>query len=176
MYVYSYIWSEFFNIITNQTLTRKGTAMSQVRHRAILSILIWGIVAVGFVWSFFSGGGPASYTYEPSRILIGAGFLLFGFIAYYLSLWLTRVKTDTPLIRDERDEWIALRASRGALVFVLVSTLVFALGLWIVYRDAGFVPVGWMWFMGYCMAIIGYLSQAVASLIVEVEDNASIAE
>ena len=150
--------------------------MSQVRRRAIQSILIWSIVAIGFVWSFFTGGGPASYSYEPIRILIGAGFLFLGFFAYHLSLWMTRSKQDSPLITDERDEWIALRASRGALVVVLVSALVFALGLWIVYRDAGYVPVGWMWFMGYCMAIIGYLSQAIASLIVEAEGTASIAE
>lgn len=142
--------------------------MTQVRKRAIISLTIWCMVAIGFVISFVVQGGPATYANQPTRILIGAAFLAFGFAAYPLMLWVTRFRPGSlPIIADERDEWVALRASRGALVAVLVLIFLTCISLWIVYRRDVGVPVGWMWFLGYGTAILGYLAQSIATLIID---------
>jgi hypothetical protein len=149
-------------------LAGKEETMTQVRKRAVLSLVIWCLVATGFVISFLTQGGPATYADQPTRILIGAVFLAFGFAAYPIMLWATRSRSGSvPVISDERDEWIALRASRGALVSVLVLMFLACIWLWIIYRDEKAVPVGWMWFLGYGAAILGYLAQSIATLIID---------
>jgi uncharacterized membrane protein YidH (DUF202 family) len=151
-----------------QAIVRKERFMTQVRIRAQLSLAIWCTVAVGFVVSFVIRGGPATYADEPMRILTGALFLGFGFLAYPLMLWGTRSRHGArPVVVDERDEWISLRASRSALVAVLVIVFFACICLWVVYRDEAVVPVGWMWFLGYSTAILGYLAQSVATLVID---------
>jgi hypothetical protein len=142
--------------------------MTQVRKRATFNLAIWLVVAVGFVISFLVRGGPATYADQPGRVLIGAIFLAFGFAAHPAMLWATRGRPGSlPVAADERDEWIALRATRGAFVAVLVLVFTVCISLWIAYRDETSVPVGWMWFLAYSTAILGHLSQSVATLIVD---------
>ncbi len=144
--------------------------MTQVRQRAVFGLIIWSFVAAGFVISFVVGGGPTTYADNPIRILVGALFIALGFAGTPIMLRLTRVRAGArPMVADERDEWIALRASRGALVVVLASMYISCIMLWIVYRKNGELPIGWMWFLGYGTAIVGYLAQFITTLFIDAE-------
>ncbi len=144
--------------------------MTQVRQRAVFGLIIWTFVAFGFVISFVVGGGPATYADDAMRIFVGALFIALGLVGFPIILWLTRVRAGArPIVADERDELIALRASRGALVVVLAGVYIFCIVLWIVYRKGGQLPIGWMWFLGYGTAIVGYLAQFIAELLLDTE-------
>jgi hypothetical protein len=142
--------------------------MTQGRKRALLILAIWGVVAAGFAATAFSSGGPATYADDVNRRLIGAAFLACGFFGTPLMLFLTRGKADAEhVVHDERDETIGRKATHIGLIVVLVFVFLTCIALWDSYRDAGCVPVGWMWILAYSSAILTYLVPATASLLLD---------
>ena len=142
--------------------------MTQLRKRALLTILIWGIVSIGFGATILSAGGPSTYADDQSRRVIGGIFLALGFLGSPVMLYLTRVrKGANHLVSDERDDRISLQATRGSMVVVLVYVFFTCIALWEAYAEPGSVPVGWMWFLAYSTAILSYLVPAVATLIID---------
>jgi len=142
--------------------------MTQTKKRALYTLAIWGFAAGGFAAMFFSGGGPAAFDGDKGRIVSTAILIGFGFLMYFIMLYLTRSRPDvTPLIVDERDESIASRASAITLVVVLAVVYLACIVLWEVYREQGCVPVGWMWFLGYANAMMGFLTHATVTLILD---------
>jgi hypothetical protein len=133
--------------------------MTQAQVRAIFGLSIWGAAALIFLAVFFGGGGPASFSQVPTRILIVAIALGLGYAAYSVMLYRTR---QTP--GDERDEHIAARANGFALTAVLIFVFLTSIILYESYHDAGVLPVGWMWFMAYFTACFGYIVHAVVTL------------
>ena len=142
--------------------------MTQTRRRALYTLGIWGFAAGGFTAMFFGGGGPAAFGADKGRIVSTAILIGFGFLTYFIMLYLTRSRPDvTPLIVDERDVSIASRASATTLIVVLAVVYLACIVLWEVYREQGCVPVGWMWFLGYANAMVGFLTHATVTLILD---------
>ena len=140
--------------------------MTQSKKRALISLAIWGPVAICFAALFFGMGGPATYAKDKWRIFYSALIIAVGFLLYLTMLVRTRVgPADKPLASDERDEHIARRSNSTALVVVLVYVFFTCIVLWEAYRERQAVPVGWMWFLAYSSAFCGYLSHAVGTLI-----------
>jgi uncharacterized membrane protein len=141
--------------------------LSQTRRRAWLATIIWSVAGLGFALTFFMGGGPGELPGDSGRHLAGAVALAFGFLGYWLSLWLTRQRRGEPPVADERDLQIVARANQAALVIVLVGIFAFAITLWTVYESAGTLPVGWMWFLAYGAVILASVASGVATLILD---------
>jgi hypothetical protein len=142
--------------------------MTQARKRAVWSLLVWGGAAAVFVAAFVTGGGPAEYVEDRTRILLGAAALGVAFVAHFVMLWKTRTREDDrPVLSDERDERIARRANGIALVVSLVYVFLLCIVLYEAHHDSRLVPVGWMWFLAYSSAMMAYLSQAVATLALD---------
>jgi uncharacterized membrane protein len=140
--------------------------MTQSKRQGKYSLMIWGFVALGFTATFFSNGGPSTYAQESVRILISAIFLAFGFAGYGIMLYMTRAKPgNAQVIEDERDSQIAIQASQTGFITVLIYVFLTCIILWESHRSETVVPVGWMWFLAYSTAIVGYLSHAVTMLI-----------
>jgi uncharacterized membrane protein len=140
--------------------------MTQSEKRAILTLVIWGLVAVGFAALFFGDGGPVTFGADKGRIVSTAILIGVGFAAYFIMLYLTRSRPGaTRVVVDERDVRIASRANAGTLIVVLVVVYLACISLWSAYQDGGCVPVGWLWFLGYAAAILGYLTHAAATLL-----------
>ncbi len=128
--------------------------------------MIWGLVATGVAALFFGSGGPATFGMDKGRIVTTAILIGIGFAAYFIMLYLTRsCPGATRVVADERDIRIASRANGGTLIVVLVVVYLACIGLWEAYRDGGCVPVGWLWFLGYAAALLGYLTHATATLM-----------
>ena len=141
--------------------------MTQTEIRARYGLGIWGLATVAFSLVFFSGGGADTYADDSIRMIIAAVILGIGFVSYFLMLHQTREKSNgKTLIRDERDLEVSLRANEIALVAVLVFVFVLSISLFLVYENAGTLPVGWMWFLAYITACFGLLAQSLATLIV----------
>lgn len=141
--------------------------MSQTRRRAWAAAIIWSLAGLVFSVTFFSGGGPGTFPEDSLRHLVGAGALAFGFLGYWVSLWLTRQKQGDPPQADERDYQILARANQATLVVVLLGIFALTIGLWITYEAPGEVPVGWMWFLAYGSVILASLASAVIILILD---------
>ncbi len=140
--------------------------MTQSQKRAIFTLVIWGLVAGCFAAVFFGGGGPATFGVDKGRIVTTAILVGIGFAAYFIMLFFTRSRPGaTRVVADERDLRIASRANGGTLIVVLVVGYLACIGLWSAYQDGGCVPVGWLWFLGYATAMLGYLTHAAATLL-----------
>lgn len=141
--------------------------MSQTRKRAVLAGLIWGVAGVGFVVTFFSGGGPEGLPSDSARHAAGAGALAFGFLGYWAALWFTRQRSGAPPVSDERDVQVMARANQASLIVVLLGIYVFTISLWTIYESVGQVPVGWMWFLAYGSVILAFVTSSVTTLILD---------
>ena len=142
-------------------------SMSRTRFRAWLSALIWSVAGAGFALTFFAGGGPGGFPADSNRHLLGAVFLGFAFLAYWVTLWLTRQRAGAPAAFDERDLAVVARSNQVALVVVLVGVFGLAIGLWTVYEPAGSVPAGWMWFLAYGSVILAFVTSSLTTLLVD---------
>ena len=141
--------------------------MSQTRRRAWLVAVIWSVAGVGFVLTFFMGGGVGTFAEDSRRHLLGAAAIAFGFGGHALSMWLTRQRKGAPPLVDERDLQVAAQANQATLVVVLVVAFAFTITLWTVFESRGSVPVAWMWFLAYGEAILAFVTSAVITLIVD---------
>jgi len=143
--------------------------MTPSRQRALWSLLLWGSVIVGFVILFFSRGGPEAFVREKVRIAITAVLFGAGYVTQLAIFYLTRVRPwDRSVLWDERDDGIARHANGAAFVVALMYVFVLSIGLWEVYHDREFVPVGWMWFLAYTSTFLGMFTHAIATLFLDV--------
>ena len=143
--------------------------MTQPRLRNLLALAIWLICAIGFCWTVFSHGGPATYADDSARKVIGAVFLAFGiFGAPLMRLFTRRGSGDGGTHHDERDDLIAAKSCQVGLIVVGILVFCGSIALWEVYQEAGSVPVGWMWVMAYSTLIVTNLAPLTISLILDI--------
>jgi len=145
--------------------------MTQLKKRALWSLLIWGVVLIAVVIIFFSGGGPTAFLEGESKTTLTRVFVSIGFIFYFSMLFLTRIRTTgEPLVKDERDELIEKRSySIGfytllAYVFLLCN---FLYGFYKGIHEIKLISVGWVWFLALSSVFLGFISNAIATLVLD---------
>jgi hypothetical protein len=145
--------------------------MTQLKKQALWSLLIWSAVLIAIVIIFFSGGGPTAFLEGESKNTLARVCITVGFIFYFSMFFLTRIKSGgKPLVKDERDELIAKRAySIGfhtllGYVFLLCSVLY---GFYKGYHELKLIPVGWVWFLALSSLLVGFISNAIAYLVID---------
>ena len=145
--------------------------MTQLKKRAFWSLIIWSVVMIAIVVIFFSGGGPATFLEGEGKNTLTRVCITLGFIFYFLMFFLTRIRaSDKPLAKDERDDLIAKRSySIGfhtllVYVFLLCS---FLYGYYKGYHEIKFIPVGWVWFLALSSLLVGFISNAIAYLVID---------
>ncbi len=144
--------------------------MTHSRKQAIWGLIVLAGVMVSFTAVFFSSGGPEAFVHDRARILIGAVLIGVGFLSPLLvSHFAGLPSRGQPVVRDERDDLVAQRASGIAFTLTLIYVYVTSLSLWEVYHDEQFVPVGWMWFLAYTSVFFGMLAHAIATLVLDVK-------
>ena len=145
--------------------------MTQLKKRALWSLLIWGVVLTAIVIIFFSGGGPTAFLEGESKNTLTRVCMTIGFIFYFSMLFLTRIRPGgEPLVKDERDELIEKRSySIGfhtllSYVFLLCS---FLYGYYKGIHGIKLISVGWMWFLALTSLFLGLISNAIATLVLD---------
>jgi hypothetical protein len=142
--------------------------MTQAKKRAVFTFLIWGAVMAAFSIIFFLKGGPEQYILEKWRRITGGAIIAFGFLSYWLMLFLTRARPGGRAVAsDERDEETRKRANAAAFIVVLIYVFALSIFLWERHQGSGFVPVGWMWFLAYSTSFTAFISSSVIALILE---------
>jgi len=145
--------------------------MTQLKKRALWSLLIWSAVLIAVIIIFFSGGGPTAFLEGESKNTLSRVFVSIGFIFYFSMLFLTRIRTTgEPLVKDERDELIAKRSySIGFHTLLVYVFLVcsFLYGFYKGIHEIKLISVGWMWFLALSSVFLGFISNAIATLVLD---------
>jgi hypothetical protein len=145
--------------------------MTQYKIRAFWSLIIWSAALIAIVIIFFSGGGAKTFLEGESKNTLTRVCMTAGFILYFAMLFFTRIRTGgEPHVRDERDETIARRAY--SISFPTLLSYVFLLcGILYVfykrYQDIRLIPLGWLLFIAWSSVLVGFISNAVAYLIID---------
>ncbi|MCK4941984.1 MAG: DUF2178 domain-containing protein, partial [Candidatus Aminicenantes bacterium] len=108
--------------------------MTQLKKRALWTLLIWSIALVGMFVVYLSGGGPSTFLETDRRVELTRIFITAGFVLYFIMLILTRIRSSDPLIKDERDEQIARRAYMTSFYTLLYYVFLFSLFLYWFYK------------------------------------------
>lgn len=143
--------------------------MTQLKTRAIWALCIWSLVMIGLCAVFFSKGGPATFLDGELRVTLTRALWTVGLIVYLTMLYLTR-RGRTSIVKDERDELIQKRSLVTGFYVLLFYVFLFSMFLYWFYeidQKTAVMPVGWIWFLGISCYFMGFISQAVATLILE---------
>ncbi len=143
--------------------------MTQLKIRAIWTLCIWSLVMIGLCVVFFLKGGPATFLDGEQRVMLTRAFFTVGFIAHFTMLQITR-RSKISIVKDERDELIQKRSMATGFYVLLFYVLFFCMFLYWFYKidqKSVVMPVGWIWFLGISCYFMGFISQAVATLILE---------
>ena len=97
---------------------------------------------------------------------VAAVFVAAGIGASLVVRYLTRRRKDAPVARvDERDELIHRKSSEIALGLTAGGVFVFCIVLNDTFREAGAVPVNWLWFVAWSTMAAAHLGQAVTAVV-----------
>jgi len=140
--------------------------MSLARKHSIVLCSIWFAILVSFCVVFFSTGIDSFSDVERKggRLSV-ATIILPGYLISFLLFHRAR-KGRKKGEMDERDQVIERKASEVSLIIILLIVYASSTGLYESYREAGAVPVGWMYFMAYgSIAFISFLQPAISLII-----------
>lgn len=143
--------------------------MTQLKKRAIWGLLIWGFALIAAYIIFFLGGGPKTFLDSDFRVDLTRAVFTAGFICYFLVLFLTRIKSNSKeLMKDERDELISKRAYSTGFYSLMIYVFLLCLALYAYYKvhlNGVDMPVGWVWLLGITTYFMGFVSHAIATLV-----------
>ncbi len=144
--------------------------MTQLKKRAVWTLLIWSFALVAMFVVFFSGGGPATFLDGDQKVMLTRLSITVGFSVYFIMLFLTRIRAAGSLIKDERDEQITRRAYMISFQTVMYYTFISGASLYLFYRilkTQVLMPVGWVWILAISCVCVGLISNAAAILIID---------
>ncbi len=144
--------------------------MTQLKKRAIWGLLIWGVALIAAYVIFFLEGGPQTFLDNNDiRVDLTRAVFTVGFLSYFLMLILTRIKSDRKtLMKDERDELISKRAYSTGFYSLMIYVFLLCLALYAYYKvhlKGVDMPVGWVWLLGITTYFMGFVSHAIATLV-----------
>jgi hypothetical protein len=141
----------------------------QLKKRAIWGLLIWGAALIAAYVIFFLEGGPQTFLDSDKRVDLTRAVFTVGFLSYFLMLILTRIKSDRKtLMKDERDEIISKRAYSTGFYSLMSYVFFLCVALYAYYKvhlNGVDMPVGWVWLLGITTYFMGFVSHAIATLV-----------
>lgn len=143
--------------------------MTQLKKRAVWGLLIWGLALVAAYIIFFVGGGPSTFLDGELRVALTRTVFTVGFICYFIMLFLTRKKSGSrEIVMDERDDFISKRAYSSGFYSLMAYVFLICLALYVYYKvhlSGVDLPIGWVWLLGITTYFMGFVSHAIATLI-----------
>jgi hypothetical protein len=143
--------------------------MTQLKKRAIWGLLIWGFALIAAYIIFFMGGGPETFLEGEFRVALTRTVFTAGFVCYFIVLFLTRRKPSSKeIVKDERDDLISKRAYSTGFYSLMIYVFLICLALYVYYKvhlNGADMPIGWVWLLGITTYFMGFVSHAIATLI-----------
>ena len=144
------------------------SSLSLARKHALISGSAWLVITVAFLAVFFHVG-PEAFTFEEHKgaRLLTAAIILPGYLLNFALMARSRRGRRRGEL-DERDNSVERKASMITLTIMIVAFYLATIGLYEQHREAGAVPVGWMYFLAYGSVALVSLVHPVAALVVDV--------
>ncbi|MBC8273481.1 MAG: hypothetical protein H8E40_00710 [Chloroflexi bacterium] len=136
--------------------------MAPLQKRAWYGLAIGVVPAIALIVVFVVKGGVATFNEDVGFRVTVYALWVGGLIAYLIVMNLTLRK---PGQVDERDRLIMGRAPKVQLFAVILSLVVWSIGLTEVYWDEGQIPVIFPYVILISTLIVSTLAQSVGILI-----------
>jgi len=131
---------------------------------SIYTLIIWSVVAVLLIILFFSGNTINTWGDNRTKTLLIASLFFIGYAGSVL-LWFIFRKRKNKIVKDERDDYVSLKAISSSFIFTLVYIFILAISLYLKYESAGSVPIAWVWFIAYSLVVVSFLTSSAFSLV-----------
>lgn len=142
--------------------------MAPLQKRAWLGLIIGVLWAAVTIVVFITGGGVDEFTKNQTfRIVMDALFI--GWLIVYAIMMMSILGLRKPrkgkVAVDERDMAILNKAPVIQLWAVIISLVVWAIGLTETYWDDGAVPIMYMFLIFFSSLIVSTLAQSLGIII-----------
>jgi hypothetical protein len=136
--------------------------MAPLQRRALLGLIFGVVWAIAIVLVFLLMGGVEIFDKDEGFRLIIDGLWIGGLVAYLL-LFETIIRRRGKF--DERDKLVIERAVRIQWIAIIVSQVLWVIGLSEGYRAQGQVPVVYLYLMFISTLIVSSVAQSAGILI-----------
>ena len=136
--------------------------MAPLQKRALYGLIFGVVWAVAIIVVFIMRGGVNAFNADVGFRLIVDGLWIGGLVVY-LILFRTIMRKSGQF--DERDRLIMDRAPRVQWMAVIIALVVWMIVLSAAYRDAGQVPVIFLFLIFMSSLIVSMIAQSVGILI-----------
>ncbi len=129
--------------------------MAPLQKRALYSLIVCILWIIALTVTFISEGGIDTFVVDQGFEALMVGMLVVGFLAYGITLLVTRGKRG-EVTMDERDRAILAKARATQLWSTMLTLAVWMISLSRIYWDQGQVPVQYLYiiFMSTILVII----------------------
>ncbi|XMB72078.1 hypothetical protein RJI07_08215 [Mycoplasmatota bacterium WC30] len=138
--------------------------MNTSYKRAVIVSSMFGTLFV-FMSVYFIIVGPTEYLSNKIHFLINSIVLAISMLGFAITMILTQNKEN---VVDERDYYVQKKSYGTGMILSLMYVFLLCIIVFIINRDAGTVPVTWLWFIGYSTFAFAY---AITSLVVIINYN-----
>ncbi|SHJ12335.1 hypothetical protein SAMN02745751_01801 [Dethiosulfatibacter aminovorans DSM 17477] len=138
--------------------------MSKKLRQSIIHLIIWSIVAVGFILIFSRANTIVNWTDNRAEKIILAILFLTGFGGDAILGMAFRGKGN-EVDSDERDAAVTGKAMEASYIVTLLYVFLVTISIYTKYESAGTVNVGWLWFIAYSLVIVANVSSSICTII-----------
>ena len=136
-------------------------------YRAKLSLIncfIWALMFLIFSVSFFLSTYPTTLPLSNYRITTAIIFVIPN-ISNVVILIMQTKKERT----DERNKRIEALSSTVTMIVMMIVVYLASIILHVVYEESGFVPISWLWYLGYGSAFLVFIVFNLSYVIVSLK-------
>ncbi len=163
-------------VLLVRTMPRRGEVSREERNElatapmpALQKRAVWGLLVsvatLAITTGIVSRYGAAEYWDNDSLRLTVMAIFIGGLFAYVLILLIAVAKQKSEGSLDERDRLILSQASGAQSAMVLLTLVAWVIYLAEKFRDAGAVPVVYLYLIFGCVVIVNIIGQAVGILL-----------
>lgn len=135
--------------------------MTKLERRALFGSIVGVMWAAAFFAAFFALGGVEAPSDRPFFIRnLPVGILVLGTAAYVLFY----VSYRQCALADERDRMIFIRVADLQLAAVILTVGAWSVALQSTFREAGQMPVGYLFLVVPSMLMVAFIAQSLGIL------------
>ncbi|MBN2797418.1 MAG: hypothetical protein JXR88_18560 [Clostridia bacterium] len=137
--------------------------MSKTIKTTLGHLLAWLIVGSAMIIIFFSNDTLNNFTDNKTKTFLLAFLVGFGYLSNAIEYFIQKSK-KYGFKKDERDLLVQSKAMNFSLIVIATYVYSLATSIYTKYEIAGFIPIGWLWFLAYSMIVILHISLDVGLL------------
>jgi hypothetical protein len=128
---------------------------------SLIHLILWLVVAVLFTLIFFSSGTIENWGDNRTKTLMLAALF---FVGYGGDTVLRIIFRKRRIVKDERDDYINLKAMSASFILSLIYVFIVAISLYTYFEAQGYLPIAWVWFIAYSLIVVANICGSAFSI------------